>query len=189
MDNNTNNVLEIQSNGLFFLFYYIDVFGSWQELKGPYRNRFVKTPEDLIQALKKLRWSGGDHDANFLTMDAYMELKIPKYNRSQDLCVFKLYTETPPQIIVVKERKLAAYKELAKTDRYKKRITPENRDKPAISYGLFSVGILDDSDLVLQKDTLYELFPDNTNRVSEKLLNLFYPKINFVNNIKNVNIK
>ena len=166
------------------------MFGSWQELKGPYRNRFVKTPEDLIQSLKNIRWPSDNHYARVLTMYAYMELKIPQYNRSQDLCVFDiLYTKPTPQIIVVKENELATYKELAQTDWDKKRITPENRDKPAISCGLFSVGILDDSDLVLQKDTLYELSPNKTNKISERLLKLFYPKINFVNNAKKVNIK
>ncbi len=186
MDNNTNNILEIQSNGLFFRFYIDGVFG-WQELKGPYRNRFVKTPEDLIQSLKQVDWSRDDHRARFLTMDAYMELKIPKYNRSQDLCIFKLYTETPLQIIVVKEKELATYKELAQTDWDKKHMTTENRDKLAINKGL-SVSVIDKDDLVLQKDDLHELSPNKTNGISKKLLDLFYPKIKFVNNVR-VNTK
>ena len=81
--------LSIQSNGLFFQFYFKDVFG-WKKLNGPYRNRFIKTPEDLIKSLKRLNWSTDEHYAHILTMDAYLELKIPKYNREQDLCVFKL---------------------------------------------------------------------------------------------------
>ena len=105
MVNDSNNVLEIQSGGMFFQFYIDGIFG-WQELKGPYRNRFMKTPEDLIQSLNQVNWFDYDHYARCLTMDAYLELNIPKYDRSQDLCVFKLYTEIPPQIIVVKEKNL-----------------------------------------------------------------------------------
>jgi len=187
MDNNANNILEIQSYGMFFKFYIDGIFG-WQELKGPYRNRFMKTPEDLIQSLKQVNWSdSSNHYARLLTMDAYLELNVPKYNRSQDLCIFKLYTETPPQIIVVKEKELATYKELAESDWDKKHMTAENRDKPAISKGL-SVGIIDKDDLVLQKDDLHELSPNKTKEISPKLLDLFYPKIKFINNAK-VNTK
>lgn len=186
MDNNANNILEIQSYGMFFKFYIDGVFG-WQELKGPYRNRFMKTPEDLIQSLKQVNWSRDNHYARLLTMDAYLELNIPKYNRPQDLCIFKLYTDTPQQIIVVKEKELATYKELAKTDWDKKTMTTENRDKPAITKGL-SVSIIDKNDLVLQKDDLHELSPNKTKDISPKLLDLFYPKIGFINNAK-VNTK
>lgn len=186
MDNNANNILEIQSHGLFFRFYIDGVFG-WQELKGPYRNRFMKTPEDLIQSLKQVNWSRDNHYAHMLTMDAYLELNIPKYNRPQDLCIFKLYAETPQQIIVVKEKELATYKELAKTDWDKKTMTTENRDKPAITKGL-SVCVIDKNDLVLQKDDLHELSPNKTKDISPKLLDLFYPKIKFINNAK-VNTK
>jgi len=186
MSNDKNSVLEIQSSGMFFQFYINSLFG-WQELKGPYRNRFMKTPEDLIQSLNKLNWSDDHHYARFLTMDAYLELNIPKYDRDQDLCVFKLYTEVPPQIIVVKEKGLATYKELAWSDWDKKRITPENQDKLVINRGL-SLGIIDSDDLIVHKDDLHEMSPQKTDGISPKILDLFYPKILFVNNAK-VNTK
>ena len=182
MVNDSNNVLEIQSGGMFFRFYINGIFG-WQELKGPYRNRFMKTPEDLIQSLNQVNWFDYDHYAHCLTMDAYLELNIPKYDRSQDLCVFKLYTEIPPQIIVVKEKELATYKELARGNWDKKRVTPENQNKLAITYGLSSVGIIESNDLVVHKDDLREMSPQKTDGISPKILDLFYPAVRFIDNV------
>lgn len=178
--NTTKNTLDIQSNGMFFKFYIHGCFG-WQDLKGPYRNRFIKTPEDLIQSLNQLDWHDCDHYARLLTMDAYMELYIPKYDRPHDVCIFKLYTEITPKIIVVKEKELATYKELVCSDWDKKHITPKNQNKPAVTQG-FHVDIIKPNDLVVHKDDLHEIFPQKTKGISPKILDLFYPNIQFINN-------
>lgn len=182
MDNNlvVNNdaVLEIQSKGLFFQFYFRDPFG-WKKLAGPYRGHFMKTPEDLIKSLKQLNWSDDEHCAHILTMSAYLELKVPKYERSQDLCVFKLYAEATPTIIVVKEKELATYQKLAWNNFHEKQISTENQNKLAIVSGL-SVDIIEPGDLVVNKDDLHEMFPKKSECVSQQISNLFYPTINFV---------
>lgn len=180
--NTTKNTLDIQSNGIFFRFYINGIF-DWQELKGPYRNRFMKTPEDLIQSLKQLNWYDDDHYARCLTMDAYMELYIPKYDRPHDVCIFKLYTEITPKIIVVKEKELATYKELVMRDGWnEKSISLENQNKPAVRYRMTRVETIKPNDLVVHKDDLHEIFPQKTKGISPKILDLFYPNIRFINN-------
>lgn len=177
-----DNVLNITSKGLFFRFYFKGTF-KWEELSGPYRNRFIKTPEDLIEALKKLNWSDDEHCAHVLTMDAYLELEVPQYNRAQDLCVFKLYSETTPEIIVVKEEKLGTYQELVWSDFDKNRLRKGNQNRPAITSGL-AVRLIDPNSLVVHKDDLHRMFPRKTKRMAPEISALFHPNIKLVADAK-----
>lgn len=177
-----DNVLNITSKGLFFKFYFEGTFG-WQDLSGPYRNHFIKTPEDLIESLTKLNWSDDEHCAHVLTMDAYLELEMSRYNRAQDLCVFKLYSETTPKIIVVKEKKLGTYQELAWRDFDKKLITTENQNRPAITRGL-AVRLIGPNSLVVHKDDLHRMFPRKTKRMAPEISALFRPNIKLVADAK-----